>query len=87
MQHPRRQARQPAQGARIVQIAHQRPGPLCPQLRHPPSAGGQCQHLHAPGPGARLQMAQHPLTYITTAHDEQAFATKARWQRAEGVLV
>jgi len=87
MQHPRGQARQTAQRARIVQVAHQRPGALCPQPRHPPCAGGQRQHLHAPGPGAGLHIAQHPLTYVTTAHDEQAFAAKAGGQGAQGVLV
>ena len=87
MQHARGQARQPAQRRRIVQIAHKRPGALCTQSRHPPCAGGQRQNLHAACPRAGLQIAQHPLTYITTAHDQQAFAAKAGWQGAEGVLV
>ena len=87
MQHARGQARQPAQRPRIVQVAHQRPGALRTQPRHPPCAGGQRQHLHAASTRAGLHIAQHPLTYITTAHDQQAFAAKAGWQGAEGVLV
>jgi hypothetical protein len=34
-----------------------------------------------------MQVACHALTYVTAPHDQQAFAAKARRQRAKRALV
>jgi hypothetical protein len=45
-------------------------------------AGGQRQHTPTLG-----QSTCHAQTHIAAAHDQQAFATKARRQRAQRTLV
>ncbi|GAA4422578.1 hypothetical protein GCM10023090_13820 [Acidovorax lacteus] len=87
MQHARGQARQAAQAGRIVQIAHQGSEPEIAQAGHALRAGGERQHTHTPSPRAALQVARQALAHIAAAHDEQAFAPKARRQGAERVLV
>lgn len=87
MQHPCGHAGQSPQRADRVQVSYQGCGALGAQPGHPGIAGGKRQHPHAPSPGAGLQIAQHPLSDIPAAHDQQAFTAKARWQGTEGVLV
>ena len=87
MQHPSGHAGKAPNGRGIVQVAHQRTHADPAQGFYPGGGGCEGQHLQPPRTGARVQVARYALANVAAAHDQKAFAAKARWQGAEGILV
>ena len=93
MDDARGQAGQTAQRGRRVQIAQQRRDAAPAQILQALGATRQGQHARAPSCGTRTgdgrarQCTSHAQPHVAAADDEHAFASKARRQRAQWVLV
>jgi hypothetical protein len=81
VQYPGGDAGEPAQGARIVEIAHQRAYSGSAQGVHPPHRRSERHQLQAPA-----QVARHALAHVAATDDQQAFSPEPRWQRAGGAI-
>jgi hypothetical protein len=79
--HARCQSGQPCQGPWPIQIALQGRDASLPQRGQ--SLGRRRQRQQA---RPALQRLCHPQPHVAAAHDQDAFAAKARRQRAEGTL-